>query len=282
MLPPEMLPDANGALRTASEALRLVGPLTGAALFVAVGAHAIAVIDAATFVVPVVCLLALRVVEPVPQPMAQHWRAELTAGVRHVFRTIPLRQAVIAGAVSTTVFGFAETMTYAIAGDGLHRPPAFVGVLIAVQGIGAVIGGPTAAPLMRRIGEGQLIGLGLLVASAGALSEIAPSTAAVMAGFALFGAAIPWVVVALISLTQRCTPDRLQGRAYSAVDTLITVPQSLSIALGAGLITVAGYRPLLVVMAVVMSGAAGYLMTRIEQRRPELTRVEPETWWDAA
>ena len=49
MVPADLLPDANGALRTAQESLRLIGPLAGAGLFVAVGARVIAVIDAASF-----------------------------------------------------------------------------------------------------------------------------------------------------------------------------------------------------------------------------------------
>ncbi len=175
MVPTELLPDANGALRTAQEVLRLIGSLSGAGLFVLVGAHAIAVIDAATFVAPVISLLMLRVQEPTPDPPVPAWRAQLTAGIRHVWRTVQLRQVVLAGAISTTVFGFMETITYAIAGTGLHERPAFVGVLIAVQGVGAVIGGSTAAPLVRRIGEGLLAGVALLVASAGALLEMPAS-----------------------------------------------------------------------------------------------------------
>lgn len=267
MVPTDLLPDANGALRTIQESLRLVGPLTGAGLFVLVGAHAIAVIDAATFLVPVIALLMLRVREPVPSPPTQRWRSQLTAGVRHINRTIQLRQVVIAGAISTTVFGFMETIAYAIAGTGLHERPAFVGVLVAVQGVGAIIGGPSAAPLVRRIGEGPLVGGALLVAGAGALLEIPPSYATVFAGVVLFGMAIPWLVVALINLTQRLTPNELQGRAYSAVDALITTPQTISIALGAGLIAFTGYRVLLIAMAAVMGAAALYILTRPEQWR---------------
>ena len=51
---------------------------------------------------------------------------------------------------------------------------------------------------------------------------------------------------------------------------LITVPQTVSIALGAALIAVTGYRPLLAVMAAVMVLAAAHLLTR-----PELRGVQP-------
>jgi MFS family permease len=272
MVPLELLPDANAGLRTIQESLRLVAPLTGAALFVTVGAHAIAVIDAATFAVPVGCLLALRISEAAPMPMVSRWREELTAGVRHVYRTVALRHVVIAGALSTTVFGFIETITYAIASH-LHHRPAFVGVLVAIQGLGAIVGGPTAAYLVRRIGEQTLIAVALLTAGAGALLQIPPLLGPVIVGYILLGAAIPWLVVALISLTQRLTPNALQGRAFATVDALITVPQTLSIALGAALIAITGYQPLLLAMAVVMSLAAAYLLTRRDEPRPVGMRV---------
>jgi MFS family permease len=277
IVPADLLPDANGALRTAQESVRLVGPLTGAALFVAVGAHTIAIIDAITFAVPVASLLTLRVIEAVPQPMAHHWRTELVAGLHHVYRTVQLRQVVIAAALATTVFGFGETISFAIAGNGLQQRSAFVGVLAAVQGVGAVVGGSTAAPLVRRVGEGRLIGIALCTAAAGALLKIPPSFATVFAGLVLFGAAIPWLVVALINVTQRLTPSELQGRAYSALDTFITVPQTISIALGASLIAVTGYRLLLIAMAVVMSSAAAYLLTRPEQRHSKPVREPTKT-----
>lgn len=73
MIPAELLPDANSALRTAQALMSLIGPLTGAALFVAVGPHAIAVIDAATFTFPVASLLLLRVREPAPSAAAGAW-----------------------------------------------------------------------------------------------------------------------------------------------------------------------------------------------------------------
>jgi Na+/melibiose symporter-like transporter len=211
MVPAELLPDANGWLRTAQEALRLVGPLAGAGLFVAVGGHVIAIIDAATFTVPVISLLALRVAEPAPHPMTQHWRKEITAGIQHVMRTAELRHMIIACACAWAVLGFDETVVYAIAGNGLHKPPAFVGVLIAIQGAGAVIGGPTAAPLIRRIGEARLVGIALALAGAAAALEIPPDLPSVAAGFILFGAALPWMFVGFISLIQRRTQRSSRG-----------------------------------------------------------------------
>ncbi len=272
MVPAELLPDANGGLRTAQETLRLVAPLAGAGLFVAVGGHVIAIIDAATFALPVIALLALRVAEPAPHPLAQRWRNEITAGIQHVMRTAELRHMIIACASAFAVLGFDETVVYAIAGDGLHKPAAFVGILIAIQGAGAVIGGPTAAPLVRRIGEARLVGISLVLLAVAAVLEIPPDLPSVIAGVIVFGVAIPWLFVGFVSLVQRLTPAQLQGRAYSAATTLVTTPQTISIAAGAALISVTGYRPLLAAMATVVALAAGYLLTRAELRH----RLSPE------
>ncbi len=247
--------------------LRLAGPLAGAGLFVLIGGHAVAVLDAATFAVPVVTLIALRVAEPAPEPRRHRWRAEVTAGLRYVWQVAALRHIVIATACALTVFGFGETIIYAIVSAGLHEPAAFVGLLVAIQGGGAIVGGLTAAPLVRRIGEGRLVGVAMLIISLGAVLQMPPLLPSVIAGVALVGVAIPGLVVGFINLIQRRPPPELQGRAYSAADTLVTTPQTISIALGAALIGVAGYRPLLAAMAAVIGLAAAYLLTRPEQRR---------------
>src|ERR1700761_1587295 len=96
-----------------------------------------------------------------------------------------------------------------------------------------------------------------------------PVLPSVLAGVVLFGVSIPWLVVGFTTLLQRLTPPDLQGRVYAAADTLVTTPQTVSIAGGAGLIGVTGYQPLLAALAVVVALAAAYLLTRPEQRQLE-------------
>jgi MFS family permease len=267
MLPADLLADANAVLRTIQAALRLAGPLAGAGLFVLVGAHVITIIDAATFAIAVAALLCLRVAEPPAAPRQRPLREELTAGIRYLARTLVLRQLILATALSTAVFGFSETVVYAIAGIGLHRPPAFVGVLISIQGVGAVAGGVTAAAVTRRLGESRQVGIALLITAAGSLLEIPPVLGLVIAGMILFGLSLPWVLVGITTLIQRQTPGELQGRVYAAAETMISTPQTISIAVGAALIGAIGYRAMLVAMGVGMAAAAVYLLTRPAQRR---------------
>ena len=61
------------------------------------------------------------------EPEHVHWFVEVTAGVRHIWNEIVLRQMVIAGGVTLLVVGFAESICFAVVAEGLHRPPTFLG-----------------------------------------------------------------------------------------------------------------------------------------------------------
>jgi MFS family permease len=267
ILPEDELADANGMLQTSREGLRLVAPLAGAALFTAFGGAAVALLDAATFLLAVGALLLMRVHEPPPAPRSpERLLAAITAGAQHLRHTLPLRQLTVASGAALLVIGFSETLTFEVAGKGLGRDAAFVGVLIAIQGVGAVAGAATAAAMVRRFGEATVGGLGLLVFAAGAAMLVSSSLPVVVLGKVIFGVGIPWLIVALFTLLQRTTPGPLQGRVYSAVEVFVGTPQTVSIALGALLVAFVDYRLLLLVEALVVAGAGAWLLTRVEQR----------------
>jgi MFS family permease len=268
MLPIDELADANGVMQTAREGLRLVAPLAGAALYTAAGGAAVALLDAATFVIATGALALMRVSEPPPAPRDDGPLTAVAAGARHLLDTVPLRRLTVACAVALLVIGFSETVTFEIAGTGLHRDASFVGVLIAVQGIGAVAGALTAATFIRRAGEIPVAGAGMIVFSLGTTLLTSGSLAVVLVGIVLFGVGIPWLVVALFTLLQRTTPGELQGRTYSAIEVLVGTPQTVSIALGAVAIAFVDYRVLLLVEAAVVAGAGAWLLTRREQAVP--------------
>ena len=150
--------------------------------------------------------------------------------------------------------------------DGLHRPPSFIGVLATFQGIGAIAGGLTAPMLMRRIGDLRLAGLGTVLFGVGDSLWLLPRLAGRSSRRRrVAGVGIAWAVVALATAYQRRSPMEVQGRVNAAANMLFSVPQTISIAVGAALITVVDYRLLIVVMAAVFALAAVYLLTRREE-----------------
>lgn len=260
----DLLADANGALRTMQEAMRLLAPVAGAGLFTVAGGGAVALLDAGTFLLAAGALRLLRIADaaPAPRDRSVTWRSELVAGVAHVRRTVLLRQLVIAIGLATLVAGFTETVVFAVVDDGLHRAPAFVGILEFALGAGAVTGGLLSARLVRRLGAIRAATAGMAFLAAGVALLAVPVTGVVFAGMAAVGAGVPALVVALFTTLQRSTPAHLQGRAYAAVDVLVSTPQTISIALGAGLAAIVDYRLLIAAMAAVILASAAYLLTR--------------------
>jgi MFS family permease len=68
--------------------------------------------------------------------------------------------------------------------------------------------------------------------------------------------ALPPLLVGAYTLLQLRTPGELQGRAFSAFDLIASLPQTMSIALGAILVTVLGYQVELMIIAFVVAIAA--------------------------
>jgi MFS family permease len=262
ILPSDLLGEANGIFQSVREGLRLIAPLVGAGIYAATGGGAVAILDAASFVAVVIALLLLRTPEPRFERDEHHFVAEVLAGVRHIVRTSALRQIILTCGVCLLVVGFSETVIFAVLDQGLHRPTSFFGVLSSLQGVGAIAGGVTAARVLRRVGDATLVGLGMALFAIGDLSFVSTSLPLVLVGIAVAGAGVAWLIVGFATAIQTRTPDRLQGRVFSAADMVISTPQTVSIALGAALIAAVDYRVLVLVEFAVTLLCAIYLVTR--------------------
>jgi MFS family permease len=262
ILPRDLIGEANGLFQTVREGLRLIAPLVGAAIYASVGGGAVAILDAASFVAVVAALLMLRVEEPRFEREEHHFREELLAGARHIAATLPLRQIVLATGLCLLFVGFSETVIFAVLDQGLHRSTSFFGVLSSLQGVGAIAGGLTASRVLRRLGDVKLVGIGMGLFALGELSFVSSSLPLVLAGIAVAGAGIAWFIVGFATAIQLRSPARLQGRVAGAAETLVGTPQTVSIALGAALVTVFDYRIMVVLMSVTVTACGVYLLTR--------------------
>jgi MFS family permease len=263
MLPEELLGEANGVLTATREGLRIIAPLAGAGLYAWLGGGAVAILDSATFAASVFFLSRMRVREEKPEPPEQHFTQEVTAGLRHVWETLPLRQIVSGVAVALLVVGFSETLIFSVLA-ALGKPPTFFGVMATIQGVGAIAGGVSAAAVMRRVGEVRLVGMGLALFAVADLCLIAPSLGVVLVAGPIAGVGVAWAIVGFSTALQTRTPLAIQGRVSAAADLTLSIAQTTSIATGAILSTVVDYRILFVVMAAVVLASAGYLLTRRE------------------
>jgi MFS family permease len=267
LVPGDLLGEANSVLQMASQGLRVLSPLLGAGLLAWAGAQPVILLDAGTFVAAAGTVLALRLREPRPDRAAlarRGWRSEFGEGIRHVMRTPALRRPMVACLIAVSAFGLFETVPFAVVSQGLHRSPEFLGVLVSLQGVGALAGGVLAGPVLRRTSERVLIAGGLASCSAASLLLITPLVPVAGLASAALGLCIVWINVGAVTLIQRRTPPGLIGRVDAALEFAIVVPQAASIALGAALIAAVSYRILLIVMAAVIGLSAAYLATRRE------------------
>ncbi len=268
MLPDEDLGSGNALFQTTSQGVRLLSPLLGAALYGAVGGGVLAVADAITFLVAIGALMSIRVNESVPEP-AEPFGRSVAAGFRHLRATAVLAHIATAAALAFCVIGFYDTIVFAVVDTGLHRSPSFVGVLLSMQGGGSILGGLSAAYLMRRVRESGLVALALAAFSLGSVVLTSSWLPAVSVGVIADGIGVSWLVVGLGTAVQRFTPPRLVGRTGAATNLLLDGPQTASIAVGAALASVVDYRLLLVAVAVVIGSCSAWLV-RVEQRVPAM------------
>ncbi len=276
LLPEDLLVDANASLATTKEALRLFGPLLGAGLYAWAGGWFVAMLDAASFVVAAIAVALIRLREAKPVRETGHWKAEFSAGIRHIWRDPVLKHTLIAVAMALLVVGFMESAVFA-AVDYYDKPASFVGVIVSVQGVGAVLGGLSSTWIIRRLGGTGSISLSLVMFAAGlAIAAASPWLWGFFCGTVVLGFALPVFIVALTTLLQVRTPQRLMGRVSAATDVLLGTPQSASIALGALLVTVVSFRSIFWVSAVVIFGSAIYLTLALrgEDASP-LPEVDP-------
>jgi len=263
MVPEELLADANGAFTATREGLRIIAPLAGVGLYAVLGGGAVAVLDSATFAASVFFLSRMRVTEEKPAPVEQNFAREVTAGLSHVWETLQLRQIVGAVAVALLVVGFSETLIFAVMA-ALGKPPSFFGVMAVIQGVGSIVGGVTAAAVMRRLGDLRLVGLGMALLAVGDLCLIVPSLGVVLLAGPVAGVGVAWAIVGFATALQMRTPLPIMGRVSAAADLTLSVAQTTSIGVGALLSTFVDYRILFGVMAGVVLSCASYLVTRRE------------------
>ncbi|MDG4804858.1 MFS transporter [Micromonospora sp. WMMD980] len=260
LVPADLLADANGALQTVRQGLRLVGPLAGAGIYAAVGGWLLVTLAMGGFVAAAAVVGLLRADESgPPPPPGRRWPSGVGDGLRHLARQPALRRALVGYGLGSLVMGFTESLIFAYVDLGLRRDAAFVGVLVMVQGIGGLLGGLLSAAVVRRLGELGALAAGVTFFGPAALALAYPRLWLGVVALLLAGVSLPLTMVGLHTLVQRWTPPGLLGRVTAASKALISGPQAVSIGTGALLVGVFDYRLLFVLVGAITTAAGLYL-----------------------
>lgn len=251
LLPDEALGSANGRLTTIDQTFRLVMPVIGAGVYVAVGPLPLVVSAVVAFVVAAFVVSRIVLVEtpPTPQDEREPFLAEITAGFRHLIRTAPLGVLTVALAVAFGAVGVLNAVSFAVIENGLGLGPEMLGPISSVQGVTAIVAGLTAARMIKRIGSQRLVALALGIVTLGILPALGTNLVAIIVGMGAIGLGVTWAIVGFVTERQLKTPSTLQGRTSAATNMLLNVPQLVMTVVAAAVVGAVDYRLLVGVTA---------------------------------
>lgn len=272
----EQLVAANSRL-TASSSVAEVGAFALAGWLVQwlTGPTAV-LIDALSFLVSAFFLGLIRAREPEPAPAAERPGVleEMVEGLQVVrshavlgsLAVVTLLLGLAGGAVGAVIVAF-MTRT-------LGFKPGVLGTIWAVGGVTSLLGALAAGPLIRRLGLGRAMAVGLAFSGLGTLLVPLARGANLLSGALLVAnqlvtdPAHTVYGIAQVSLRQSITPDRLLGRVNATLEATGLGATMLGALAGGLLAQHAGLRATVAIAACGTLAAALYLSRSTAGRSP--------------
>lgn len=167
----------------------------------------------------------------------------------------------------TTSIGFFYSLSSAIAPlfmiQELGVAPRYLGVLFAVQGIGALLGSISAPRISEKLGRGRALALNLTIASLPIiLTGIVPSVWYYLPLSVMIGFSISIWNILLMSLYQSLIPRELLGRIHGARRTIVWGLMPLGSVLG-GFVAKGGLRLPFLIGGIAASAIVFFTFKRI-------------------
>jgi MFS family permease len=265
---------ANAALNVGFSATFVLGPVIAGAVVASAGAAAALYIDVASFVICGAFLLDLH--PHVEEAEGDSVRARLRAGMQHINDAPLLRAMFIAYGIALIFLYSAAPIEVTYAKATLHSGDRGFGLLLTAWGAGAVLGSLVFARSLKR-SLGVMLGVGVAAIGAAYLGFwAAPSLAVACVAAFVGGLGNSLEVPSLVSLVQRLTPQRLQGRMMGAVESLNAFGLAIGLPIG-GLLTVLGTPRLAFLLVGLGSVATALVLIRIgsADAPPPVDAVDP-------
>jgi MFS family permease len=270
----EGLGAANARLEVSRSVAQTVGPGLGGALVQALTAATAVLADALSYAGSALLLLLIRRPEPASTAAAgSSLLAGLHEGLAFLLRHRVLR-SIMASTATANVFIPAMFSLYVLyLTRDLHLAPLLIGVVVALSGVGGVVGATVATRLAQRLGLRPALMVGLALAGAGMLfgpaARLAPGLAlpVLAAGELLFGAGLPIYNVNQVTYRQAAVPMELQGRVHAANRVVIWSAIPLGSLIGGTLGSLLGLPPALVITGLGTAASAVWLLG-VDAREP--------------
>jgi predicted MFS family arabinose efflux permease len=274
LVPRDQILDGNSKLAMSSSTAEIAGPgLTGVLVQLVTAPIAI-LVDAASFLFSALTIVLIRKPEPPPvERPPEHLLTETLAGVRFIFGDPLLRALALRSGTAFFFMGFLGPLYVLYAIEILHLRPAMLGVIIAMGGVGAMLGSVLAPRIVARFGLGATF---LATSIVQGVTTFFIPLAGVMPAFAvpllmvpqLFGdMAFMVYMINEISLRQTVAPEQVLGRVNAGMQLLARGIWPIGALLGGALAALLGVRVTLAI------SASGVLLSSVWLFAPRLRRL---------
>ncbi|GGP56205.1 MFS transporter [Streptomyces melanogenes] len=251
LLPAEQLADGNARLQTSESAADVIAPGVGGALAQAGSAAVGFLADGLSFLVSAVLLARIRTPESRPGggervPGQKGLAREIRDGVAFLTRDPFLRTILLCDAAMNLFLAGAQSLAIVFLSRTVGADGTVIGVLIALAGLGGVLGAVLSPRLARRVGTARAV---LLCAfGAGPFGLLIPLTSngagllAFLVGEFFLMAGIVAGNVVIVSFRQAYCPPEMLGRVSSGIRFVMYGTVPIGSLLGGTLGAAAGNR----------------------------------------
>jgi len=249
------LPAANALLGFGANSGEVLGPLLAAALVGVIGVPGVLLVDAASFALSALLLLALPALRPGAQTDGLLGSAR--DGVRFIWSHRAVRVIALGFCAVVACNGVDDVALVFLAHDTFGAGDSAVALLLAAVGIGLLVGYALLSALGGRVPMTVLLVAGFAVSSAGnLLTGLAWAVAAAFTVQTVRGLGIAAMDVATNTLLPRLVPAAMLGRVFGNLYGAIGVAAALSYVGGSVLLDLTSAPVTLVV-----AGGLGLLAT---------------------
>lgn len=184
------LMEGNAKLGVTESVAEIGGPALAGLLFKVLTAPVALLVNAATYLVSAIFLWTIRKPEPPPAPVdkAEHPFSDLMFGLRAIWREPLVRPLLLMTVFQTLFSSFFAALYLLFAIRTLGLTTDLLGLVIAVGGVGALLGAVIAPLAVRWLGLGPaIIWLGLAAAASAVVIPLAPASVVGGAAFLIVG-----------------------------------------------------------------------------------------------
>lgn len=254
---------ANSLMVLSVQSMRFVGPALAGLLIATIGVKGAIATDVVTFVVALLCSVAMRVERRELSVEKSNLLSEAQEGLKIVLTHPALNTLIAVWTIMMVAGGLISTTLVVFLQDTLGVPDAYYGYVLAAQGAGMFVGGILMMTVLQKINPIKTFTTGLVLFAL-LLLAMANSTNIIATFFIVIvmGTQMAFVAISDLTLIQYATQADQRGRVMALNNTLMSVGMLIGIGLAGVLINLLDARTVFNIAAVLACVSAVIAVVR--------------------